>query len=354
MREVVAQLSLEREGELDVAQAGLGLRLTDAKASAVEVESRTGRARQLGDPRAREAERREQRPPTVLLMRRQRPRSHSPATSSRSTEAVTCSVSSRSSSTGACGAGGSHVPRATWPVIRSSSTRARSAFQPSWFVPKSIRHRRPYARKRARNVTVRPSFQGCVSIEPVACRGMTRATLRSPRRSNRGRQRKKRHARGARSRTPPRSPRRSPFEPPAPERLVDARELEAENAPAAIAEPNRSELDRVISDPLLARTDHPGDRSGVEVCWDRRRLREQLGHPTRGRLDVIDVERPAPARLRSHWHLTYKEARAPRLAPSAAAARNRRDAAYDPQRAHRRTSRAESRPQPRDRSPVDP
>jgi hypothetical protein len=50
-----AQLGLEEDRQLDVAEAGLGLRLADAEAAAVEVKLRPGRARELRDPRAREA-----------------------------------------------------------------------------------------------------------------------------------------------------------------------------------------------------------------------------------------------------------------------------------------------------------
>jgi len=65
---VLAELGLKLERQLDLAQARLGLRLADAQAPAVEVEPC---ARQLGDPRAREAERRKQRSATVLLVRRE-------------------------------------------------------------------------------------------------------------------------------------------------------------------------------------------------------------------------------------------------------------------------------------------
>ena len=72
MREVLAQLGLEREGELDVTEARRGLRLADAQPTTVQVEPCARRARQLGDPRARKTERREQRTASVLLVRRQR------------------------------------------------------------------------------------------------------------------------------------------------------------------------------------------------------------------------------------------------------------------------------------------
>lgn len=68
MRDVLAQLGLQRERQLDVSQARLGLGLADTESAAMEVEPRPRRAGQLGDPRTGEAERREQRAAPVLLM----------------------------------------------------------------------------------------------------------------------------------------------------------------------------------------------------------------------------------------------------------------------------------------------